>query len=189
VNRIPVDRVHAFWPHQRQEIYMFRPLILASVLALAATAAQAHVTLETREAAIGSTYKATFRVPHGCEGSATVKVRVQIPAGVTGVKPMPKPGWTLETVVDKDIKPSGEHGTAPTVKEVSWSGGKLLDAHYDEFVLRGTLSDALKPGMLYFPFVQECEQGVERWIEIPAEGKSAGDYKKPAPGLKLTPKP
>lgn len=168
---------------------MFRPLILASVLAVAATAAQAHVTLENQQATIGSTYKATFRVPHGCDGAAMVTMRVQIPAGVTGVKPMPKAGWTLETVVDKDIKPSGDHGAAPAVREVKWSGGRLDDAHYDEFVLRASLSDALKPGMLYFPVVQECEKGVERWIEIPAEGKSAGDYKKPAPGLKLAPKP
>lgn len=168
---------------------MLRLLFALSAFAFAATAAQAHITLETREAAIGSTYKATFRVPHGCEGSPTVTIRVRIPDGVTGVKPMPKPGWTLETVVDQDMKPSGGHGAAPAVREVKWSGGKLLDAHYDEFVLRGSLSDTLKPGMLYFPVVQECEKGVERWIEIPAEGKSAGDTKKPAPGLKLTPKP
>lgn len=168
---------------------MFRLLMIASTFAVVATGAQAHVTLENQQATIGATYKATFRVPHGCEGSATVKVRVQIPPGVTGVKPMPKAGWTLETVVDKDVKPSGDHGAAPAVREVSWSGGKLLDAHYDEFVLRASLTDALKPGMLYFPLVQECEQGVERWIEIPAEGKSAGDYKKPAPGLRLSPKP
>lgn len=168
---------------------MSKLLIATSTLALLATAAHAHVTLENQQAAIGSTYKATFRVPHGCEGSATIKFRVQIPEGVTGVKPMPKPGWTLETVVDKDVKPSGEHGAGPAVKEVVWSGGKLLDSNYDEFVLRGALADSLKPGMLYFPAVQECEQGAERWIEIPAEGKSAGDYKKPAPGLKLLPKP
>lgn len=168
---------------------MLKHLISASAFAVIATAAQAHVTLENQQATIGSTYKATFRVPHGCDGSATVAIRVQIPAGVASVKPMPKPGWTVETIIDKDQKISNGHGEAPVVKEVRWSGGKLLDAHYDEFVLRAGLTDALKPGTLYFPLVQECEKGVERWIEIPAEGKSAGDYKKPAPGLKLTPKP
>ncbi|MGY8635458.1 DUF1775 domain-containing protein [Bradyrhizobium sp. 14AA] len=163
----------------------FSTIALAVLLVAFAPAVQAHVTLETGEAAIGSTYKAVFRVPHGCEGSPTVRVRVQIPPGVTGVKPMPKPGWTLETIVDRDTKSSSEQGA---VKEVSWSGGRLLDAHYDEFVLRGSLSDTLKPGMLYFPLVQDCEQGVVRWIEVPAEGKSDGDYKTPAPGLKLVPK-
>jgi len=55
-------------------------------------------------------------------------------------------------------------------------------------VLSGFLSADLKAGgMLYFPVVQECEQGVERWIEIPADGKGPGDYEKPAAGLKLLP--
>jgi uncharacterized protein YcnI len=39
------------------------------------------------------------------------------------------------------------------------------------------------------PVVQECEKGIHRWIEIPAEGKSADDYKEPAPGIKLLPRP
>lgn len=51
------------------------------------------------------------------------------------------------------------------------------------------LSDALPAGeMIYFPVVQECDGGkVERWIEIPAAGKGADDYKYPAPGLRLLP--
>ena len=48
-------------------------LPIALALALAATAAEAHVTLETGDAPVGSTYKAVLRVPHGCEGKATVK--------------------------------------------------------------------------------------------------------------------
>ena len=61
---------------------------------LAASPAAAHVTLEKRQAPVGSYYKAVFAVPHGCAGSPTVKLRVQIPEGVIGIKPMPKPGWT-----------------------------------------------------------------------------------------------
>ena len=52
-------------------------LLAAGVLcALGTNAALAHITLETQEAAVGSTYKAIFRVPHGCEGKATTAVRV-----------------------------------------------------------------------------------------------------------------
>jgi uncharacterized protein YcnI len=43
--------------------------------------------------------------------------------------------------------------------------------------------------MLYFPTVQECEQGVSRWIDIPADPAHAHDSKWPAPGVKLIPKP
>ena len=98
----------------------------------------------------------------------------------------------LETTKGKYEKSYDYYGTptAEGVTEVSWSGGKLLDEHYDEFVLRAYLTADLKPETtLYVPIVQECEGGaVERWIEIPAAGKSADDYRFPAPGLKLTPK-
>ena len=118
---------------------MLRHIIAAAtLLATANTAAFAHVTLETREAPIGGGYKAVLRVPHGCKGSATIKIRVQIPEGVISVKPMPKPGWTLETVKGTYAKAYPYyHGTtlAEGVKEVAWSGGKLPDDHYDEFIL------------------------------------------------------
>lgn len=166
--------------------------IAAAFAALGATQALAHVTLETQTASVGSTYKAVARVPHGCQGAATTKVRVQIPEGVIAVKPMPKAGWTLETVKGKYDRAYDYYGTPTSegVKEVVWSGGKLLDEHYDEFVFRAYLTTALKPETtLYVPIVQECEGGgVERWIEIPAAGKVSDDYKFPAPGLKLTPK-
>ena len=72
-----------------------------------------------------------------------------------------------------------------------WSGGKLADGHYDEFVISTYLTGNLKPNtMLYFPVVQECEQGVSRWIDIPAQGAGhSHDDKSPAPGVKLMPKP
>lgn len=169
---------------------MFRPIILAvPLLALLAPVAYSHATLEVQEARVNSTYKAVLRVPHGCEGSPTLKVRVRIPEGVIAVKPMPKAGWELETVKGKYGKTYDYYGTPMSegVVEIVWTG-RLLDEHYDEFVFRGRLTDSLQAGgMLYFPAVQECEAGVERWIEIPAEGKDPDDYEFPAPGLKLLP--
>jgi uncharacterized protein YcnI len=162
----------------------------AAFACLCTSAAQAHVTLQTREAPLKSTYRAVLQVGHGCEGAATLKVRVRIPDGVVAVKPMPKAGWALETVKAPYQQPVDYYGEPLTegVREFAWTG-KLLDEHYDEFVFRAYLSDALKAGTtLFFPVVQECEGGkVERWIEIPAAGKSADDYRQPAPGLKLTP--
>ena len=64
--------------------------------------ASAHVTLERQEAPVGSSYKAVLRVPHGCGGSPTTAIRVRVPAGIIGVKPMPKPGWQLNAV-DRQI--------------------------------------------------------------------------------------
>jgi periplasmic copper chaperone A len=157
------------------------------------SAASTHVTLEVKEAPVGAPYKAVLRVPHGCEGAATTAIRVRVPDGMIAVKPMPKPGWKIDTVKGKYAKTySFFHGAklSEGVTEVSFSGGKLPDDYYDEFVVTGFLAGDLEPGkVLYFPVVQECEKGVHRWIEIPAEGKSASDYPEPAPALKLVPKP
>jgi uncharacterized protein YcnI len=164
----------------------------AAAFAFAASAASAHITLENREATIGSSYKAVFVVPHGCAGSATTKVWVQIPEGVIGVKPMPKAGWNVESIKGKYAAEYDFHGAklSEGVKEVVWSGGRLPDDNYDEFVISTFLTGNLKPNTtLYFPVVQECEQGVSRWIEIPADGDAAHDSKAPAPGVKLMPKP
>jgi uncharacterized protein YcnI len=172
---------------------MFRELALGAAGAVAvACTASAHITLETREAPVGAPYKAVLRVPHGCDGAATTALRVRIPEGMIAVKPMPKPGWKIDTVSGKYPKTySFFHGAklSEGVTEVSFSGGSLPDAYYDEFVVTGFIAGDLEPGtMLYFPVVQECEKGVHRWIEIPAAGKSPGDYPSPAPGLKLVPR-
>lgn len=170
---------------------MLKSLLPALALAAVALPAAAHVTLETQSAPVGSAYKAVLRVGHGCEGSPTVAIRVRIPEGVIAVKPMPKSGWTLETVKGKYAASYDYYGTPTTegVTEVVWKGGPLPDEFYDEFVLRAYLTGGLKPDTtLYFPVVQECEKGVERWIDIPAEGKDADDYETPAPGLRLQPK-
>jgi len=178
---------------------MFRSIsktgVFVTVIALAAGPALAHVSLETKQATVGSSYKAVFTVPHGCAGSATIKIRVQIPEGVVGVKPMPKAGWNLETVKGKYAAEYDYHGSklSEGVKEVAWSGGKLADDNYDEFVITTYLTGGLKPNStLYFPVVQECEQGVSRWIDIPKEKEGEAhdhDSKSPAPGVKLMPKP
>jgi len=172
------------------EIIMLKPIAMAAVLAALAAPALAHVTLENREGAAGSTARLVLRVPHGCEGgAATLRIRIRIPDGVTNVRPMPKPGWELTTLRGPLARPvAAEHGAAASegVREIIWSG-RLLDEHYDEFVFRAQLP--AEPGMLYFPTVQECERGVHRWIEIPAAGRSADDYREPAPGLRVTPRP
>jgi periplasmic copper chaperone A len=169
-------------------------LSYATVAMLAVSSASAHVTLENRQATIGSGYKAVFAVPHGCAGSATTKIRVQIPEGVIAVKPMPKAGWNVETIKGKYAAEYDYHGAkySEGVREVVWSGGKLPDDYYDEFVISTFLTGVLKPDtVLYFPTVQECEQGVSRWIDIP-EGSGPAhihEDKWPAPGVKLMPKP
>jgi len=150
-----------------------------------AAPAFAHVTLETQQAAVGASYKAVLRVPHGCAGAATTTVRVQVPEGFYAVKPMPKAGWTLSVTTGAYAKAYDNHGTALTegVKEIVWSEGNLPDAFYDEFVFRGTFAGDLEPGKVFFPTVQECADGAEEaWIDVSGEGVDM-----PAPSLELVP--
>jgi uncharacterized protein YcnI len=161
-----------------------------AAMALLAPAALAHITLETREYPADDNAKLVLKVPHACAGSPTVRLRVRIPDDVLDVKPQPKAGWQLTTTKGKLATPiTGEHGETITesVREVQWSGGRLPDDQYDEFAFRAKLPN--RPGAtLYFPVVQDCEAGVNRWIEIPEPGKTRGDYPQPAPELRLTPK-
>jgi uncharacterized protein YcnI len=126
----------------------------AAIAALAIPAV-AHVTLENPEARIGAPYKAVLRVLHGCEDAATIALRVGIPDGVVAVKPMPKPGWTLATVTGKYEKTYTFFHNAKLsegVVEITWSGGKLPDVWYDEFVFSAFLAGDLEAGKtLYSP--------------------------------------
>jgi uncharacterized protein YcnI len=170
---------------------MYRLLRRAGIAAALVTpafaaVATAHVTLERREAVAGTNYKAVLRVPHGCDGSPTRSIRVEIPAGVDNVKPMPHAGWQLSTVKAK--RKSDDGSIAETVVEVAWTGGSLPNDYYDEFVFRAALPDA--PGtVIYFPVLQTCESGTHHWAATPATPRQAGSEPDPAPALKLLPRP
>ena len=168
-----------------------RKLELLAALAITVAvpgSAMAHATFETPNAASGSYYKAVLQIPHGCDGQATLKVRVVIPEGVIAVKPMPKAGWTLETVEGAYAAEYELHGRkiAEGVKELVWTG-ELADEHFDQFVFQANLTDKLPVDKtVYFPVTQECASGQNAWVEIPAEGQDPHALKRPAPGVAIT---
>ena len=160
----------------------------AIAIILAAVAVQpalAHVSLEVQQAAPGTTYKAVLRIPHGCDGAATTALRIRLPEGVFNAKPMPKAGWELTTEEGNYAKGYASHGTEVTsgVLEISWKGGELPDAWYDEFVFRVAIDPQLAPGtILYFPVLQYCGTVEEAWIDT----TGAEDAEMPAPSLTVT---
>ena len=164
-------------------------LQFAAACALTATSiatAHAHATLERSEAAPGG-YKAVVRIGHGCDGQPTHTVRVDIPEGYIGVKPMPKPGWSLAVESGDYAKAYRLHGNdvSSGTKTVTWSGGSLDDAHYDEFVLSGTLAGVEEGQTLFFRTVQLCPEGEVAWEQIPQDGQNPHDLDRPAPGVKI----
>lgn len=165
-----------------------KPLFLAAVALCALPATlSAHATLEVKEAAQNSNYKAVIRIGHGCEGHATQSVTVTIPEGVINAKPMPKAGWTLDTVTSAYAKTYEYHGPrSEGVTSITWTG-HLEDGHYDEFIFRARITDAFEAGeTIYFPTVQSCTEGSNDWVEVPVKGKEDVRLKRPAPGLNVT---
>lgn len=165
----------------------------STLFALWAASASAfpHVVLDEPAALAGQGYKAALRISHGCAGSPTTAVRVLIPAGFRGAKPMPKPGWTLSVRREKLASPYDDHGrqVSEDVAEISWTAASreswLPDAHFDEFVLRGTLP--AQAGTLWFKVLQTCEQGRLDWSQVPASGSSTQGLKSPAALLDVLP--
>lgn len=163
-----------------------KTLLITTLLVLAA-AAQAHITLDQPEAPAGSSYRAVFKVGHGCEGGAATKeIVVTLPEGqLQGAKPMPKPGWTLTTKRRALKVPYESHGKPVTdeLAEVRWTANgeanHLPDAWYDEFILRATLPAAA--GELAFAVRQVCTAGEWNWAELP----TAANPRPRAPAVRL----
>lgn len=158
------------------------PFAAASALtAVSIITAFAHASLEKSEASAGS-YKAVVRVPHGCDGQPTHTVKIELPEGFIGGKPMPKAGWQVATEKGDYAKTYKLHGqdVSAGLKSVTWSGGDLPDDFYDEFVVSGTLS--AEPGAkLAFIVTQLCKDGQVLWNEIAAEGQNPHSLEHPAP--------
>ena len=151
--------------------------LFAAVLG-APLAASAHVVLEYQVAPADASYRATFKIGHGCGESPTRQVSVLVPAGVTGAKPMPKAGWAIE------VQRSGAN-----VSRVTWTARTAADAlpndQYDEFVV--VARTPKEPGTIYWPVNQVCETGRTDWVEVPREGRKLSDLKSPAAALEILP--
>ncbi len=157
---------------------------------IAAAPAAAHITIAPGEAPADGYATLQVQVPHGCDGSATKAIRVQIPESVPSVTPQVHPGWEVAT---KDgPKDAVElHGETITrgVKEVIWTAadaGPLPDGRLDLFGMSVKLPAGKAGDPVYFPTVQQCVKGQDGWIQIPQPGESDDDLESPAPAVVLT---
>ncbi len=130
--------------------------------------ANAHAVIEQKDAESGSFYKGVISISHGCDGSATTKVTIDIPYGVRDAKPMPKPGWKLDVVRSELTKPylSNHKTVTEDVTQISWYGNTLESDHFDEFIFRGQIGVGTGT-RLYFPVKQECVVGERHWNQTP----------------------
>ncbi|HUQ01151.1 MAG TPA: DUF1775 domain-containing protein [Kofleriaceae bacterium] len=153
-----------------------RAAFAAAFLLVTAGVASAHVSISSGPAQATKSQKITFGIGHGCEGADTVSVRVEIPAGVTGVRALPS----------DEFKPTIE-GTAAAVTAVVWTKTSALDSDYAyyELTLRARVGD-VPFTKIFFRVFQTCrtmggDTLTADWIALPGE---TGD---PAPMLTVVP--
>jgi hypothetical protein len=144
----------------------------------------AHIALSQTRFESGANFAAFFKIEHGCDGSPTISLRVQIPDGVLVLETPDKPGWTLSAERVPLSQPvRTERGEMrQRVVSVTWRG-KLDAKAADQFGLFVKLPATTGP--LYFPAIQQCERGETRWTDIPARGQAWRDVPHPAPVVEL----
>ena len=165
-------------------------LCALSLLALSASQQlMAHAVLDPGVGTAGSYFKAVVRVGHGCDGSSTKQILVQIPKGFQGAKPQPKQGWKVTIQKAKLDEPYSSHGRLITedVVELAWEAlgpeFYLLDSHFDEFAF--TLRLPGQPGFHWVNVIQRCEVGETQWTQRPESGTSTKGLKTPAARLEI----
>lgn len=145
-------------------------LAAAALLALApAVAASAHVSASATSTAAGSYTVVTFSVPHGCEGSPTNVVTIELPESVPAVTPTINPNWTVAKVVEQLDDPiTDAHGNEITERVSSvvytTTGDGLADGFRDTFELSLQLPDGDPGDVVEFPTFQVCAEGTAEWV-------------------------
>lgn len=151
--------------------------ILAGASLLIAVSAHAHVSISSNATTSGMgvanvSQEVTFGVSHGCNGTDTVKLTVDIPAGVKNVRPMRSDFATPTVVTDG----SGN------VTSVTWQKPDAealpADTGFYKLVIRMTAPNAPFTKVLFMAH-QTCIDGTtEHWVLPP--GSDAGSNTGPA---------
>lgn len=156
----------------------------AAVLALGvAGPAVAHVTATPTSTDPGSYTLVSFSVGHGCDGSPTTEVAIQLPDSVYSATPTRHPYYEVEKVMEELDEPiTDAHGNEVTERVdriVYTADTPLPDDQRDAFELSLQIPEDAT-GQLVFPTVQTCEQGETAWTEVADEGAAEPEHPAPA---------
>jgi uncharacterized protein YcnI len=158
-------------------------LFVATTILFTAPDTLAHVSITSGVALADTTQEITFGVGHGCEGSDTRAVRIELPPEVLSVR-----------ALNGDLGPAEiELDDAGLVTAVTWEKPEedVLedDTHYYELVLRLKVPNTPFQ-TLYFPAFQTCQKSDGTllevgWVATPGDGDTELE---PAPELRIVPK-
>ncbi|GAA3644855.1 YcnI family protein [Microbacterium marinilacus] len=151
--------------------------VLAAGLVLAAPlAASAHVTV-TPDAPVAGGYDVlTFAFSHGCDGSPTTALQIDVPEGLDAVSPTVQAGWAI------DVERNETDGL---VSRVTYTADEPVENDLRATIELGVAYAADAPETLAFPVEQICADGATSWTDIAAEGQDPHDLDYPAPVVTL----
>ncbi len=149
--------------------FRFPFVVAAATIAALAVAgpASAHIDTDPPSVQAGATNTVGFIVKHGCDGSPTVKVEIEMPDGSTGIKGVNEAGFT----------------TSVAGQVVTFVGGSLADDTEQAFKV--TFTAPTTTGDLPVKLIQTCTVGSLEWISLQESGQPEPEH--PAPILKVTP--
>ncbi|HKP05742.1 MAG TPA: YcnI family protein [Microbacterium sp.] len=135
-------------------------------------AASAHVHVTPETASAGGTQTLTFSFSHGCDGSPTTSLSVDIPEGVGNATPVVQGGWTITRELGSDGVPTRVVYTADTPVEDGLKAAVAMDVLFTEDSADTTVA---------FPVTQTCAEGETAWTQIAEDGEDPHDLDAPAP--------
>jgi uncharacterized protein YcnI len=151
----------------------FVSAVAGAIVALTATGAFAHVTVQPREAIAGGFQTFVIQVPNERDDAATTQIEVEFPPVFASVSFQPKPGWNIdvETVTfDEPVEAFGEEVTEG-VGSVTISGGSIEPGEFETFPFS---VGPLPEGDLEFRAIQTYEGGeIVRWVGPPDSDEPA----------------
>lgn len=151
--------------------------------------ASAHVDATPDTTAANSYSLLSFAIPHGCEHSGTTKMTITLPPELNDAQPTVNANWTAAKVTEKLAAPKkladGSSITKRTSRIVYTAKAPLSPELRDVLVLSVKLPDTAGK-TLYFPTLQNCEQGQTDWSQIPKDGQDEESLQNPAPSVTVT---
>jgi len=135
-------------------------------------AASAHVHVTPETASAGGTETLAFSFSHGCDGSPTTALAVDIPEGIGNATPVVQGGWTITRELGPDGVPTRIVYTADAPVEDGLKATVSMDVLFTEETADSTLA---------FPVTQTCAEGETAWTQIAEDGEDPHDLDAPAP--------
>lgn len=157
----------------RRRAHLAVGVAAGAALALALPlAASAHVHVTPEDVSANGSTRIDFSFSHGCDGSPTTALVIDIPESAQGATPVVDGAWTITTEAGADGIPTRITYTAVT---------PVPDAYAASVGMNVIFPGSAEGESVAFPVVQQCEVGEAGWVELAEDGADPHDLEYPAP--------